>query len=398
METTKNKILLIDDDPVQIESLSEMLEHLYNIESLNSGLPAIEKVKSFKPDLILLDITMPDMDGFEICRSLKAENDLKDIPIIFCSSRFKLEDKIKGFESGGVDYITKPFEIEEIMARLNTHIQLRNALQVIDEYNHSLEIKIQKQTQELLKAERNATFSLMVKGIVHNLKSPLACISINANTIKTKLLSLKGLLLETDSTQEIYDDIDKILSYLKLSSSSCENMDNALNMLMTKSYTEKKNRIMKFDLNKLLNNEIDCLTSNLKFTNNIRKEVKLDAPDLFMKVVPAEIIQVFHNLMNNAIDEVSEKKDAMIKITAGKDFKQTWFSVSDNGDGIKEENISRIFDPFFTTKPEKEERTSGLGLGLHFCAQIINSYDGKIKVKKNELGGACFTVSIPYSD
>lgn len=395
MNTLKYKILIIDDDPVQIDSLSMMLEHIYDLESLSSGKNALEKVRKIRPDLILLDITMPDIDGFEVCRNFKEDEDLSDIPIIFCSARLKLEDKVKGFQSGGVDYITKPFEMEEVIARLNTHLKLKDALETISKYNSTLQERIEKQTKELIKAERHSAFSLMVKGIIHNLKNPLSVVVMHIDTIISKLQALKGLLRETDSGDEIYNDIDSILEYLKYSSEGCWNMDASLNMLMTKSYAEKEKHIKEVNLNGLISNELEFLNSNLILRNKVKKNIELYDGDLTIRVVPSEIIQIFQNLVKNAMDALSEVDKPELIVISGHDDDFNWFSVRDNGAGIPESKLPNIFDPFFTTKEEKEDKSSGLGLGLYFCNEIIKSYHGKIEVESKEGEGTEFKVLIP---
>lgn len=398
MADKKHKILIIDDDPVQVESLAMILEHLYEIESLNSGKDALDKVKTYKPDLILLDINMPDIEGFEVCRSFKEDEELRDIPIIFCSARLRLEDKVNGFKSGGVDYITKPFEMEEVLARLETHLKLKDALKTINEYNQTLEERIDRQTRELIKAERHCAFSITVKGIVHNLKNPLAVASINLNTNIAKMRALKGLLRETNCDEEIYDYIDDMLEFIKLSANSCNKMNDSLTMLMTKSYAEKKDKITAIDLNELLSNEIKFLSTDLTYRDKIKKNINLSNQILTAKIVPAEIIQVFQNLIKNAMDAVAGAENPEITVSSGQNDDVVWFSVMDNGSGIPEDKLPNIFDPFFSTKTEKEDKSSGLGLGLYFCNEIINSYGGTIKVESKEGEGTCFTIEVPFLD
>jgi putative two-component system response regulator len=160
---TRGNILIVDDTPANLTLLSKMLgDRGYRIRPVPSGSLALRAAASDPPDLILLDITMPEMDGFEVCRQLKEDARLRDVPVIFISALTETEGKVKAFKRGGVDYVTKPFQIEEVEARVETHLKLRNAQAELSRYNRYLEQLVDEKVKEISEAQL-ATIFAMVK-------------------------------------------------------------------------------------------------------------------------------------------------------------------------------------------------------------------------------------------
>jgi len=151
---TPPNILIVDDTPANLQMLSDMLrERGYKVRPVSSGKLALQAAIAFPPDLVLLDITMPELDGYEVCERLKAHEDLHDIPVIFISALNETMDKVKAFTVGGIDYLTKPFHIEEVEARISTHLKLR-ALQVeMKQHNHHLQLMVTDQVKEISDAQ-----------------------------------------------------------------------------------------------------------------------------------------------------------------------------------------------------------------------------------------------------
>src|SRR4030042_3614738 len=149
------KILVIDDAQVNLRMLTQCLAtEGYAVQAVPDGRHALEAVLSNQPDLILLDIVMPDLDGFEVCRILKENKQTKAIPVLFMSALNETEDKVKGFEAGAVDYITKPFQFQEVLARVQTHLTLRALQKQLEEANHTLEKRVDERTKALTKANQ----------------------------------------------------------------------------------------------------------------------------------------------------------------------------------------------------------------------------------------------------
>jgi DNA-binding response OmpR family regulator len=177
--TANPNILIVDDKPHNIMLLSSMLKQAgYNVKSTTSGMDALQEVKNDPPGLILLDINMPEMDGYEVCRKLKSDEKSKDIPVIFLSAMTETEDKVKGFENGGIDYITKPFQFEEVKVRVKNHIALSELKIELKKHNENLEKLVRERTMELEAAYKRLRNIDRLKGefiemIAHEFRTPL---------------------------------------------------------------------------------------------------------------------------------------------------------------------------------------------------------------------------------
>ena len=393
-------ILLVDDSKINIDILFKALVNDYELGVTIDGESTLEYVKNDPPDLILLDILMPGMDGFEVCQRLKGDPKTREIPVIFLTAMNEVESKTAGFAAGAVDYITKPFEISEVKARVKTHLRLRNALQAINEYNKQLEEMVEKRTKELIQTERQAAFSLMIQGIVHNLKNPLSGILGGSDIIvksEKKLIDLIERLPKEDYESTVAR-IKKVSSCAKLIHTSGTQLLEMINSMMSKSRSDKSDKIVKINLNDIIKQEIDFLNADATFKNKINKQIDLSKEPLIIKVITSEISQIFQNLVKNSIDALWQTKNPFITIKTGQEKDMIWFYVEDNGPGIPEKNLSDIFDPFFTTKSKivkTEKGPVGTGLGLHSCSEIIKTYSGKIDVKTEVGKGTRFTVYIP---
>jgi putative two-component system response regulator len=160
--SSRGNILVVDDTPENLTLLTQMLgDRGYRVQPVASGLFALKVAASDPPDLILLDIRMPEMDGFEVCRRMKEDTHLRDIPVIFISALTETDEKVKAFHSGGVDYVTKPFQIEEIEARVATHLRLRNALSEVARYNNYLEQLVDQKVKEISDSQLAAIFAMV---------------------------------------------------------------------------------------------------------------------------------------------------------------------------------------------------------------------------------------------
>lgn len=161
LSNSRHDILIVDDVPENLQILALMLKDQgYSVRPVSSGRMALKTAKANPPDLILLDITMPDMNGYEVCEIMKQDPVLKDIPVIFISALADTGDKIKAFDTGGVDYITKPFKIQEIQARVATHLKLRQMQKALEHYSRNLEAMVQAQVQQISAAQLATIFAL----------------------------------------------------------------------------------------------------------------------------------------------------------------------------------------------------------------------------------------------
>jgi len=405
-EISKNDhlILIVDDLPKNLQVLGNILSNAgYRIAVATNGEQALRILDKKMPDLILLDVMMPGMDGFEVCRKIRSDKRFDNLPVLFVSAKSDTESKVQGFEIGAADYITKPFQAAEVLARVKTHLKLKKAVQTITEYNLQLESMLEERTRELIKSERLAAFSLFSQGIVHNLKNPLTSISGGAQIILLgKEQFEESLPSPKDAATQKY--LDTVTRHSELIRRAVDKMLTMINSLMAKSQSDKNNNIMCVDINESLRLEISFLNADLRFKNQTQKTINLSDTALWAEVVPSELSQIFQNLIQNALDAMHGQEDATIEICSGENENEVWFAIKDNGPGIPEDIKARIYDPFFTTKGKvslngengaNNGKPTGTGLGLHICSQMVNSYKGRIQLQSQAGKGTSFTVSFP---
>ena len=372
-----NKILVIDDEALNLVTLGEMLSDKYDVSVANSaakGMSILAKNQD-KIDLILLDIIMPGVDGFEFCKVVKDDADTKDIPIILISTLNDTNFKIKGFSLGAVDYITKPFQREEVLARVDSHVKLfslqKDLLKIVDEKTQEI---IQKD-KILIHNAKMSEMGEMIGAIAHQLKQPLNTIS--ATTMLTEML------LDMGDSSGAKTNINKINDSVQFMASTIDEFRD----LYKDDNLKKDFSIIKSieSIELILSHQFQV--SGITISKDIDSSLKLYDNETQFK-------QIILNLFNNAKDVLIEKKvaDGEIKVKVYTDEnKKIIISVGDNGGGIPKENIDKIFNPYFTTKSS----SGGTGIGLHIIKNIIEkNMDGNISVE-NTLNGAIFTIVLP---
>lgn len=420
MTKTNGTILIIDDNPINLEVLYEtLITANYEIFVQMSGEEGIEIAIQQQPDLILLDIMMPDMDGFETCRRLQANAITQSIPIIFMTALCDSEDKIKGLSLGAVDYITKPFRQKEVLARVNIHIKLKRA-------THELEQRVEERTQELsqtlhslkqmqlqlVQNEKMSALGQLVAGVAHEINNPMGCINGNFVLMED---SVKGLFQIIDCyqkelpqpsvcLQECIEAVD--LDYLRSDLPKMfESMHTAIsrikdisNSLRTFSRADN-NKYVLFNIHEAINSTVLILKHRLK-ASDTRTEIEVykDYGELpLIECYPGQLNQVFMNIIANAIDAIDEanlqqKNYIAIKTTITENQKSVLISIKDSGLGISQKIKNQIFEHLFTTK----EVGKGTGLGLAIVHQIIiKKHHGSIEVNSEIGKGTEFLITIP---
>ena len=343
-----------------------------------------------QPDLMLLDIVMPGLDGFEACRRLKADADTRDVPVIFMTGLSDAKQIVSGFAVGGVDYITKPFQVEEVLARINTHIALRRANNELKQAYQSLA----RAQEDLIHQEKLAALGSLVAGIAHELNTPIGNSLMVASTFEAQT----GEIREHFSNGENFRRSD-LLGYLENACTTTEilmrNLQRAADMVtnfkqVAVDQTSTQRRT--FLLSEVVAGNILTLLPSIRRTPF---EVVQRVPDeLMMDSYPGPLGQVIANLVNNAIMHAFDGRSEGIVELVAEYEKSDWITlhVRDNGNGISNANRERIFDPFFTTKMG----VGGSGLGLHIVHSIVSDIlGGRITVSSEEGRGTCFTLSLP---
>ena len=331
----------------------------YKIRPVLSGEIALQVSEKEKPDLILLDIMMPGLDGYEVCRRLKANDRLKDIPVIFISALSDTKDLVKAFESGGVDYITKPFHAAEVSVRIATHL------------------RICRQNNEL--KELNATKDKFFSIIAHDLRGPIG-----------NMLSISEIVSEKGQVDE-----DTLYSFLEmqkeLSKETIQLLENLL--IWARSNT---NRIdfepVMLDLNIIIKESIDIANmqakgKNITISYRLKAQHQVFADENMIRLI-------LRNLLSNAIKFTPHNGEVSISVTNGEN-NSTIISVKDNGIGIPSDMLMNLFRIEVSSKRYGTDGESSSGLGLLLCKEFVEKHKGNIWVESQGNGGAAFSFSIP---
>ena len=354
-------ILIIDDQPDTIKYL-ELLLRQYKIEGVLSAKAGIKKAEELQPDLILLDIMMPGIDGFEAAKMLKSNEKTSHIPIIFLTARVRVDDVIKGFEFGANDYVTKPFEPAELLARIKVHLDLQKAKR-----------KIVEQV-ELLK-DLNDNKDKFLRIAAHDLRNPLKVVNGFTKLIKERYESLSD-----DSLKEFLDDIDN----------AANSMLMIIDDILTINDLEEERYelvIQRLDINALINiikSEFETLASAKNITINIEEKIS-------NQIIDNDVLktkQILENLISNAIKFSFQGSNIWLIIDKCeiKEQEMGFFIkviVKDEGPGISAEELPYIFDKFckISNKPTGHEASSNLGLAISKTLADILAYNLQVKSK-----------------
>lgn len=375
MPGRRMKILIVEDEPQIRLLIGQRLTSFnpaYLILEAGSGAAALAVVPEVQPDLILLDIRMPGMDGFEVCRRLKADPDLNLIPVIFLTAMEQPKDKLEGFKVGGADYLVKPVQPEELKVRVEAHLRIREAME---------ERAILKEVQEqLMHAAKMAAMGEVSAGVAHEMNQPLMGLSSYFET----------LLMhdQVASSEELKDKLIKMKHQLQ-----------RLHSIVKRISEHSKKRAPQMSLEDIqtpIANSIFILQQQLK-DKNIELQVAFDpkVPELYID--PYQIEDIIINFLSNARDVLDEtyheKAGGRIRV-----FTKLFgpedavvVGVQDNGKAVSPEAGEKIFESFFTTKGPKR----GTGLGLSVSAEIAKNHQGFIHFVNLDEPGKIFYFALP---
>lgn len=384
----KENILIVDDTPANLQLLAQMLsEQEYKVRLAQDGTMALMSVQSSPPDLILLDILMPEMNGYEVCSQLKASPLTKDIPIIFISALNEVFDKVKAFEFGGVDYITKPFQVQEVLARVEHQLHIRRLTKQLLERNARLAEEIQKrhiaelEVRRALEKEKelNELKSYFVSMVSHEFRNPLTAIIGFANFLK-------------DYAQELPKE--KHQEYLNQIEIGAQRMNTLLNDVLVIGQSQAGKLEFK---PVLLDVEDFCrdLVQEIKLGSGTEHTIIFSSLSQFPKVyIDTNLLrQILTNLLSNAIKY--SPKDSTVTFELEYHNKEVIFKITDKGIGISPEDQQQLFDSFH--RGRNVGRISGTGLGLTIVKNAVDLHGGKIAVESEVGVGTISTVSIPLN-
>ncbi|MEH2055483.1 MAG: hybrid sensor histidine kinase/response regulator [Nostoc sp.] len=410
-------ILIVDDNPTNLSVLCEALNSEgFRFRVAVDGESAIAQAERNQPELILLDVQMPGIDGFETCRRLKANPITQNIPIIFTTALADTESKTKGFSLGAVDYIPKPFAQEEVIARVRVHLQLKQLTEFLEQQVSDRTKALQQAQVQLVQQEKLSTLGELVAGIGHEMNNPINFISSNIPPLQghitavTQLLALYEQEYPNPTAQIttaivkldmnfVLEDMPKILNSLQLGSERIQNLSDSLRNF-SRSDTDAK---ISADLHQGLDSTLMILQHRLK-ANGDRPTIEVIKsygvlPQIYCYL--GQMNQVFMNILANAIDALDEaiiqgkisNVIPQIKIATEIDSKQlVVIRIADNGVGIPERLKKRLFEPLFTTKNVGK----GTGLGLSIAYQIVvEKHKGVLDVNSQPGVGTEFIIKIP---
>lgn len=384
MKHTKKMILIVDDNPQNIQVAANIL-HSEDTELAfaQNGKEAIERLKKADFDLILMDVMMPEMDGFEAARHIKQIEGYKHVPIIFVTAKNAKEDIVEGFYSGGADYVTKPFHPKELLARVQTHLVLKNYRdhleeQIRQEVAARMQAEKEKHFQEQMLIQQNkmAEMGEMIAAITHQIRQPVTAIF----TLAQNVIDLRQSNEMTDS--ELFSHMNQVIERAGYMNQTVNDFRNF--------FMPHKNKVhfspiqCAFEVNKLMAHQF--------MSDHINVMINGDET-LIVHGVKNELTHVFLNLFKNAREMFAEKEiqHGLIRVSVEKQEDSAVIKIQDNGGGILDDLLpDKLFEPYVSTKGNQ-----GTGIGLRICKKIIQeSFDGSIAVH-NIKGGAEFEIKLP---
>jgi len=409
-DAPKGNILVVDDVPDNLRFLSATLTRRgYEVRSAINGAMALIGARTTLPDLVLLDIMMPEIDGYKVCEQLKADPQTRDIPVIFLSALDEVVDKIKAFEVGGIDYITKPFQVEEVLARVENQLTIRKLQRQLQQKNRELE----HSNQEL--EQSNQDLEQFAHVVSHDLQQPLQSIITSAD-----LLAL-GCLSDGDDEAKQYIDFIKTSSF---------RMSQLIQDLLAYSRVGAAKENIE---------PVDCQMILERVTANLQAAIAETGAIITYDPLPTVVAngtllgQLFQNLISNAIKFQRPNEQPQIKISveqqhhmaaldddtdlrtaaasglatsvrnddpqaksSSEDVSEWLFGVRDNGIGMKSEQFDRIFQIF--QRLHSSQKYPGTGIGLCTCKKIVERHGGQIWVESEYGVGTTFYFTLPIKE
>lgn len=367
VENKQGTVLIVDDTPANVSVLFDFLNaEGFKVLVAKNGKGAIQKAEYAQPDLILLDIMMPEIDGFEACRLLKASADTRDIPVIFMTALADTVDKVRGFSLGAVDYITKPFQHEEVLARIHTHLQVRRLQQQLEARSKELE-------------QRNIELDAFARTVAHDLKNPLNAI-----------LGYSDMLM-SDLSPEVPPDLDTIETVGAVARAG-QKMLGIIEALLLLSGVAKRDSVplSPLDMEELV---MQLLQHRLEYMIN-EYQAHIIVPEAWPTAsgYAPWVEEVWANYISNAIKYGGRPP----KIILGADPPSRGmvrFWIRDNGSGLSATACSQLFTPF--TRLNQQGGIEGHGLGLSIVQQIVEKLNGKVGVESHEGDGCLFYFTLP---
>jgi two-component system sensor histidine kinase/response regulator len=359
-------ILMVDDNPVNLKVLTSMLRQSgWRPRPVTSGRLGLQAAQSDPPDLVLLDVNMPDMSGYELCARMKADPRLAEIPVIFVSALDDTPDKVRGFQVGGVDYITKPFQIDEVRARVSTHLELRRQRR-----------ELEGGLEQLRESERLR--DNLVHMIVHDLRSPLSAISIYLEMFAEEARQKLGRQTQLDIASATH---------------AARTMVRLINGILDVSKMESERMTLDLrecDLVHVIGRSLGDFESLVG-----ERQIAFEHPSPPAWVVADEeiVVRIVQNLLANALRLTPA--GGSIRVGIEVEAAHTRVFVADTGPGIPASLHAKVFEKFATLDTATLPHRQTTGLGLTFCRMAVEAHGGRIGVESQPGQGSTFWFTLP---
>lgn len=363
----REKILIVDDVAQNIAILDNLLNYKYEILAAMNGQMALEIANNELPDLILLDIVMPDMDGLTVCSKLKDVEQTKNIPVIFITAKDDDDSIISGFKRGAVDYVTKPFKTDELLVRVNNHLSLVSYQKYLEKKVEE-EVSLRHEQEELLiQNSKMAEMGDMINNIAHQWRQPTSRVTL--------LLSNMLMSLEDETVDKAYmrKKIDSAIEQMEFISSTIDDFTNFFS-------PKKKNK--EFYVTQAIEKTLKIIHTTFA---SFGIEIKLRGEDFILKGSENELAQVILIILSNAKDQFERISKESRKVEIIMNAEEKTLEFIDNAGGIRPEIIDKVFDHYFSTK--NKDHCTGIGL---YTAKIIiqQTFHGNIEVSNKEEGAS----------
>ena len=374
------KVLIVDDN-TKIMAIAEVHLKKEGLEVLcvEDGKSALESARQEKPDLILLDVDMPDMSGFEVCQVLKDDAELVMIPVVFLTAADDNKSRVRGLDLGAVDYVTKPFDSFELRARVRAALRTKQLQDQLATMNLELEERVDQRTEEIKQLlEQKDAF---VNQLSHDLKTPL-----------TPLVALLPMVAERTEDAESKKMLDLIMNNVDY----MRNLTERTLQLAQLNSPEVSLRVEKVDLASEIRNTIESLSSvfkenGIEIVNNTTMPLDIEADRMLIK-------ELIHNLVSNTIKYTNG--DGVVTFESFLKDDNVEISIKDTGIGMTIEQQKRIFEEFYKADDSRTDRSS-TGLGLTICKRIVENHGGSIRAESQGSGHGTsvhFTLPIRQSE
>jgi signal transduction histidine kinase len=365
-------VLIVEDSSSDIQLLSDILmSRGHRVCAAQDGPTALSLLHTDLPDLILLDITMPVMNGYEVCRRLKADKQTQHIPVIFISGLTDPDDIVRAFDVGGVDYITKPFKISEVLARVASQLTLvsqRKQIEALREQDRQYFESLDRMKNEFI---RTAT---------HDLRNPINVIVGYAGMLAEVKAAPPDQLLLQQAVQGIEDSLQKMQNLVT----------DMLNLVQMEARTTPSMSDIPL---------VEFLQQCIKDFEPVAQQkgigLKVSSPpkEVVIPLDPDRMQRVVDNLMSNAIKYTPE--GGQIEIAIQVNAEQAVIRITDTGLGIPKDDIPHLFEPFFRVNATTHRGIEGTGLGLSIVKKVIEQHNGQIDVESVLGEGSVFSITLP---